>query len=336
MSRILLVQPDAGGHLSGGYLYNAEMAAHGAWDLLSVAFPDLETALAPLDHDLVIADSIWLTEASFAPFVRLGARGVRVAVMMHSFPSMIAAAERGQGVRERPTSLEIDLLQRAGLVLTPGPHYASLLDAAETQVLVIEPGIEDTWRVAPRPRGGRCSLVSVGAVTPRKGFRDALEALQRRREDDWRWTVVGSLDAHPVYARALVERAETLEHVHIAGQRPPDEVRAIVTGADVLLMPSYDENQPLVVLEAMAASVPPIAYAAGAIASMVTHGSEGLVGPIGDVAELARNLSRLIDDEGERHRMARACWQRQRAIPSWATAAGHARVALEAILSGAK
>jgi hypothetical protein len=178
-------------------LYNSEMAAHGAWDLLSVTFANLDRVLEQLDHDLVIADSIWLTEASLAPFVRLGARGVRVAVMMHSFPSMIAAAERGQEAPERPTSLEIDLLERAGLVLAPGPHYARLLDAAETQVLVIEPGIEDTWRMPPRPRGGRCSLVSVGAVTPRKGFRDALEALQRRTEDDWRWTVVGSLDAHP-------------------------------------------------------------------------------------------------------------------------------------------
>jgi glycosyltransferase involved in cell wall biosynthesis len=336
MSRILLVQPDAGGRLSGGYLYNSEMAAHGAWDLLSVTFANLDRVLEQLDHDLVIADSIWLTETSLAPFLRLGARGVRVAVVMHSFPSMIAAAEAGEGVRERPTSLEIGLLERAGLVLTPGPHYASFLDAAKMQVVVIEPGIKDAWRVPPRPRRGRCSLVSVGAVTPRKGFRDALEALERRTEDDWRWTVLGSLDAHPAYARALVDHAKTLEHVHFAGQKSPDEVRAVVASADVLVMPSYDENQPLVVLEAMAASVPPVAYAAGAIASMVTNGSEGLVGPIGNVAELARNLSRLIDDEGERHRMARACWQRQQAIPSWATAGEHARVILEAVLASAK
>jgi glycosyltransferase involved in cell wall biosynthesis len=222
-----------------------------------------------------------------------------------------------------------------GRVLVPGPHYADLLGGSKIEVQVVEAGIEDAWRVPPRPRGDRCSLVSVGAVTPRKGFRDVLEALRGRTEDDWRWTVVGSLDAHPAYAKAFVELAETMPAVTIAGQRSPDEVRAIVTAADVLVMPSYDENQPLVLLEATAASVPSVAYAAGGAPSMVAHESEGLVGPIGDVGQLARNLGRLIEDEEERRRMADACWKRQASIPSWQTAARRARATLEELLARA-
>jgi len=332
MSRILLAQPDASGLLSGGYLYNARMAREGAWDVRSLAFQDLDGALERVDHDLVIADSIWLTEASFAAFLRLAARGIRVAVMMHSFPSMIAAADGGHAALTRPSIVEIDLLERVGLTLVPGPHYAELLHGSKTDVHVLEPGIDDSWRVPPRRREGRCSLVSVGAVTPRKGFRDVLEALQGRTRDDWCWTVVGSLEANPAYAKAFVELARTFDRVDIAGQRTPDEVRAIVGAADVLVMPSYDENQPLVLMEATAASVPSVAYAAGGTPGMITHESEGLVGPIGDVAELARNLTRLIEDEEERWRLAEACWKRQRRIPSWQTAARGARTILEGVL----
>src|SRR5258706_1897518 len=213
MSRILLVQPDASGFLSGGYLYNARMAAEGAWDLRSLAFGDLDEALDHVNHDLVIADSIWLTQSSFAPFLRLATRGVRVAVIMHSFPSMIAAAEGGHGARSRPATLEVELLERVRLALVPGLHYAEVLRGSKTEVHVLEPGIDDAWRAPPRSRRDRCSLVSVGAVTPRKGFRDVLEALRGRAQNDWRWTVVGSLDAHPGYAKTFVELAREVEAV---------------------------------------------------------------------------------------------------------------------------
>jgi glycosyltransferase involved in cell wall biosynthesis len=301
------------------------MAEHGAWELASLSPAQLAADLERVDYDLVVADSIWLTEATFAPFLRLMRRGVRVAVMMHSFPSMIAAAESGGPRRTQPTSFEIETLERAGLVIAPGPHYLDLLRGASTDVQVFEPGLEDSWRSVPRPRAGACSLVSVGAVTPRKGFLDVVEALETRKRHDWRWTVVGSPDVSPAYARQVVESASKLGDVTFTGQRPHDEVRKIMTAADVLVMPSYDENQPLVLLEAMAASVPSVAYAAGAAERMVEHGAAGLVSPIGDRTTLAHNLARLIDDEEERYRMAEACWERQKTLPSWDFTAARAR-----------
>jgi glycosyltransferase involved in cell wall biosynthesis len=332
MSRILLVQPDAGGRISGGYLYNSQMAAHGAWELRSVPAGQLDAGLAGIDHDLVIADSIWLTEATITPFLRLQERGIRLAVMMHSFPSMIAAAESGQPPRQRPTPFEVETLERVGLMIVPGAHYARLLAGRALEVVICEPGIADAWRAPPRPRRGPCALVSVGAVTPRKGFRDVLEALTRNPPSSpFRWTVAGSLDVDPAYARQVSDLATRSGTVTLAGQLSPDEVRALVTSADVLVMPSYDENQPLVLLEAIAASVPPIAYAAGATAAIMTHGQEGLVAPIGDRLTLGRHLAALIDDEPTRFRMAQACWHHQRTLPTWPVAAEKARSLLTAV-----
>src|SRR5688500_5451372 len=120
MSRSLLVQPAAGERLSGGYLYNGQMAAHGAWEIRGLAAGQLEQGLSGGDHDLVIADSIWLAEEStIAPFLALRARGIRLAVMLHSFPSMIAAAEDGRGIRSHPTPFELQTLETLGLVIVP-------------------------------------------------------------------------------------------------------------------------------------------------------------------------------------------------------------------------
>jgi glycosyltransferase involved in cell wall biosynthesis len=328
MPRVVLVQPDPGGAISGGYLYNSQMAAHGAWTLCQANAEQLGAVLAAIEGDLVLADSLWLAESTFEPFLEL-ARRLRVGVLMHSFPSMIAAAERRLPVAREPARFEIRALEQVGLVVVPGPHYAALLRNADVDVRIAEPGIADAWRTSPRRRGTRCSLVSVGAVTARKGFLDVLAALEgRSARGDWQWTAVGSLTADAAYAREVRERAAALEGVTLAGQLAPDLVRAVVRGADVLVMPSYDENQPLVLLEAMAASVPAVAYDAGAAARMVRHGVEGLLSPVGDRRRLAEHLARVIDDEAERYRMALACWERQKELPSWEIAAARARAAL--------
>jgi glycosyltransferase involved in cell wall biosynthesis len=330
MPRALLVQPRSGGRISGGYLYNAKMAAHGAWDLVDLDARELEQNLRRDLGALVLADSIWLTERTFAPFLRLAASGVGVGVMLHSFPSMIAAAERGLGTTSEPTAFELDAIAELGTAVLPGPHYAPLL-AGRADVHVLEPGIDDTWRAPPRPRGERCALVSVGAVTPRKGFLDVVRVLEARpRRDDYQWTIVGSLEADVEYAREVEARASRLGTVTLVGQKSPDETRAIVQRANVLVMPSYDENHPLVLLEAIAASVPTVAYAAGAAAQILVSGGAGLVGPIGDRARLATNLERLIGDELEHQTMAQRCWAMQSTLRTWGEAAERARVMLSA------
>jgi glycosyltransferase involved in cell wall biosynthesis len=331
VSHVVLVQPRPGERISGGYLYNAQMARHGAWQICDVDPEGLAARLPALDAGLLIADSIWLTEGAFGPFFDAAARGQRVAALMHSFPSFIAAAEGGGAPPAGPSGFEIEALERLGLVIAPGRHYADLLAGHDVEVLIAEPGVGDGWRLEPRPRRGPCSIVTVGAVTPRKGQLDVLEALRpRARDPNFRFTMVGSLRADERYADAVAELMQEFVGVTLAGQMSPEQTCELVKAADVLAMPSYDENQPLVLLEAMAASVPAVAYAAGATAHMIGHGREGLVCPIGDRDALGRSLGRLIDDEGERWRMALACWERQRTLPDWATAARRVREALEA------
>jgi L-malate glycosyltransferase len=75
---------------------------------------------------------------------------------------------------------------------------------------------------------------------------------------------------------------------------------------DVSVLPSRDEAFPNSLLEAMAISRPVVATNAGGIPEAVTHGVNGLLIPVGDAAELASAISRLLKDPSLRAAMGRA------------------------------
>jgi glycosyltransferase involved in cell wall biosynthesis len=328
----VLVQPPARGRISGGFLYNARMAEGGLWELVDVT-PDALSGLVrrlPAEASTLM-DSIWLTPEHAPVFLASGQSAAR-GLMLHSFPSMIEATERGQPPRLQPTAFEREMIERLDVVVVPGRHYVDMLDGTRTPLVVAEPGIDDVWRAEPRRRSGPCRLVSVGAVTPRKGFLDVAAVLSGLGHRDYTWSVAGSLEVDPAYVALVRERTRGLP-VTLCGQQSPADVRALVRGSDVLLMPSYDENQPLVMLEAMAASVPAIAYAAGATRHMLEHDREGCIADIGDTEALAEHIRRLIEDEGLRYRMASACWVRQQSLRNWTTAAQHASAELARLLA---
>jgi glycosyltransferase involved in cell wall biosynthesis len=328
-----LVQPPARGRISGGFLYNARMAEGELWELVD-ATPDALSGLVRRlpEQASILMDSIWLSPEHAPVFLASRRQGAARGLMLHSFPSMIEATESGQPPRLQPTAFERETIERLDVVVVPGRHYVDMLDGTRTPLVVAEPGIDDVWRAEPRRRSGPCRLVSVGAVTPRKGFLDVAAVLSGLGRSDYTWSVAGSLEVDPAYVALVRERTRGLP-VTLCGQQSPADVRALVQDSDVLLMPSYDENQPLVLLEAMAASVPAIAYAAGATRHMLEHGREGCIAAIGDTDALAEHIRGLIENEGLRYRMASACWLRQQSLRNWTAAAQHAGAELARLLA---
>src|SRR6185295_14633889 len=112
VSEPLLIQPASGGRISGGYLYNARMAEQGLWRLCELEPERLPELAASLQGRPLLMDSIWLTPEHAAPFLDLAGRGQRVAVMLHSFPSLISAAESGASAPAAPSAFELETLAR--------------------------------------------------------------------------------------------------------------------------------------------------------------------------------------------------------------------------------
>ncbi len=117
-------------------------------------------------------------------------------------------------------------------------------------------------------------------------------------------------DAHLVIAgdgprRATLEaEAKTLgviDRVHFLGWR--DDSAQIMAAFDLLLMPSLWEGFGLVMLEAMAQTVPIVGSAVSAIPEVVIDGETGLLVPPRDVAGLASALATLLADAPLRRHM---------------------------------
>lgn len=98
--------------------------------------------------------------------------------------------------------------------------------------------------------------------------------------------------------KALASAQGIAGQVHFLGEIPKDRVHLWMGAADMLVLPSYSEGRPNVVLEAMANGTPVVATAVNGTNELVTDGEDGLLFKPGDVAGLAACLTRLLRQPG--------------------------------------
>ena len=104
-------------------------------------------------------------------------------------------------------------------------------------------------------------------------------------------------------------------HVTFMGKQ--DHVERLFPQMHVLLLPSEMESFGLAALEAMACAVPPIATRVGGVPELVTHGVDGFLEPVGDIAAQSARAIELLSDDALHARMAAAA--RETAVERFAT-----------------
>jgi glycosyltransferase involved in cell wall biosynthesis len=108
----------------------------------------------------------------------------------------------------------------------------------------------------------------------------------------------------PFY-EAEADRLGVAGRITFPGWQDEASVTRLLEEADLLVLPSQAENQPISILNAMSAALPVVASNVGAIPEMVEDGRSGiLVGP-NDPAALAAALGQLICDPSQRERMGK-------------------------------
>ncbi len=172
---------------------------------------------------------------------------------------------------------------------------------------------------AARPAGaderapGEVRLVFVGRVGPQKGTDVLLDALLLARRDHPGLvaTLVGAGETPAAWAAAADHPAVRAGAARLAG--PLGEERFALHGAaDVFVLPTRADSFPLSVIEAMAAGLPVVASAVGAIPWLLDDGACGVLVPAGDVEALAAALGRLAGSPAERTARGAAARARQR------------------------
>ncbi len=162
------------------------------------------------------------------------------------------------------------------------------------RIHVVHCGIEP-WRFPdplPLPSGGP-HLVAVGRLVEQKGFALLLAAMAEVTPGlpGLRLTLVGD---GPLRGALMAQsaRLHLQDHVTFAGWQDESGVRAALAAATALILPSFAEGLPVVVMEAMAAGRPVIATAIAGLPELVAPDAGWLV-PAGDAAALADAIRTL-------------------------------------------
>lgn len=160
------------------------------------------------------------------------------------------------------------------------------------------------------PRSMPPTLVFVGRLMVGKGLLDLIEALRITHERGVRLRTILVGPAPNTGAAESASVADAVEgsglDITMAGAKSGPEVRAELAAADIFVLPSHFEGQPISVLEAMAAGLPIIATDVGANAAVLRDGIDGIVVPPHAPTQLADALGRLAADPDLRAEMGRA------------------------------
>jgi glycosyltransferase involved in cell wall biosynthesis len=163
---------------------------------------------------------------------------------------------------------------------------------------------------------GRPVVFAAGRLAEQKGFGVLIEAAARWQGRDPA-PLLAIAGTGPL-AEALAGQARAARvPVRFLGQRA--DVPVLLAAADVVVVPSLWEGQPLVVQEALRAGRPLVATRAGGIPDLTGEDAALLV-PAGDAGALAGAVLSVLDDAGLAARLRAAATQRSAALPGAADA----------------
>jgi glycosyltransferase involved in cell wall biosynthesis len=175
----------------------------------------------------------------------------------------------------------------------------------------------DTARITDAPRrpalekilgDGLINVLFVGRIAPNKRIEDHIrlaELYKRYVDSYYRFIFVGRYDGVPRYyaqIRALIAEFQMLpDRFWFTGPVPTADLGAFYRWADVYVSLSEHEGFCVPLVEAMAANVPVLAYAAGAVPE--TLGGAGVLFTPKDLELAAETLGLLVYDRAVRERV---------------------------------
>ena len=163
------------------------------------------------------------------------------------------------------------------------------------KIRVVRCGLPTPRREGVPPITGQGRLLCVARLSREKGHLILFDALKQLHDEGLAFTCTLVGDG-PV--RAILEaRVAALgldRQVVFRGSLPPAEVAKSYEAADAVVLASFGEGIPLVLMEAMSAGRPVVATRVGGIPELVEHGENGYLCAPGNAKDLAAALARLL------------------------------------------
>jgi glycosyltransferase involved in cell wall biosynthesis len=171
-----------------------------------------------------------------------------------------------------------------------------LTHAQWPKVQVVHCGLDAAFHLGlPVPVPVAPRLVCVGRLCEQKGQMLLLEAARLLRDagQPLELVLAGDGEMRPDIER-LVAQYGLQQQVRITGWVSAEQVRAELQAARALVLPSFAEGLPVVIMEAMALHRPVLSTYVAGIPELVQPGQHGWLFPAGDVQALAQAMRECL------------------------------------------
>jgi colanic acid/amylovoran biosynthesis glycosyltransferase len=210
---------------------------------------------------------------------------------------------------------ELDRAERNGLDLkaAEAKFVVAITEFARSQIYrwvpvqdwpkvhVVHCGVDARFlRPVTSPPGGR-KLLNVGRMVEQKGQAVAIEALAAARAEgiEFDLELIGDGPLRGMIERRVAELGIG-DHVILRGWRDAEEIAEAVDSSLALVLPSFAEGLPIVLMEAMGRGRPVITTPVGGIAELVVPGENGWLVAPSSVPALVEALRELDRTDPER------------------------------------
>jgi len=171
-----------------------------------------------------------------------------------------------------------------------------------TKIHLVHCGVQAEFLSAvPHPLPALPSLVCVGRLCPEKGQWVLVEALAllKLQGITLPLTLIGDGPSRPEIEAAILHH-QLQAQITLAGWRSSAEVRNALDSCTALVLPSFAEGLPVVIMEALALGRPVISTYIAGIPELVENQENGWLVPAGSVEKLAEAIRCLLSTPPER------------------------------------
>jgi len=165
---------------------------------------------------------------------------------------------------------------------------------------------------------GSFSIVFAGRLFWVKGVMFLLRAFEIVRRDfadlDLKIFGKGPLEQR---IKKFVSHAGLKDRVHVRGYVPHEDLITEVKKADIVVVPSIIEAQPMFMLEAMACKKPVIAFDLPFAREIIVDMHNGLLAKVYDVKDLSNKIQLLLSDKKLRFELGRNAYKHVRRKHDW-------------------
>ncbi len=160
---------------------------------------------------------------------------------------------------------------------------------------------EDLLRAPATPVPSAPRLVCVARLSEQKGHLLLVKAAAKLAGDgvEFELLLAGDGPMRPEI-EAAIARHGLGDRIRLAGVMAADQVRAAIVGSRALVLPSFAEGLPVVVMEALALGRPVVTTAIAGIPELVQSGVTGWLVPAGSVDALATAMREALETVPER------------------------------------